>query len=214
MISVSSDPSQDELTSYAPSNTYKKNWTQSTQPYKMTPLTESNAKTRESSQTNPKAIQQTTKDHHSILDSILPLPPYHHQKDQEIPSIPRRQSHKFIRDYPSRGTYSPKRRPHLLLTSLPTSFMKFLVMTALPPTMDSRITTHGPLDTIQLGTEQPYSLLQDTRHNWTSQNTQPLKQDTLHSTVQTVPLHAVNSGAHHTQSSLHYKTQTCRFLLF
>ena len=29
------------------------------------------------------------------------------------------------------GTYSPKLRPHLLLTSLPTSFMKFLVMTAL-----------------------------------------------------------------------------------
>ena len=33
---VSSDPLQDELTSYAPPNTYKKNWTQSTQPpYKM-----------------------------------------------------------------------------------------------------------------------------------------------------------------------------------
>ena len=30
--------------------------------------------------------------------------------------------------------------------------------------------------------------------NCTSQNTQPLKQETLHSTVQTVPLHAVNSG--------------------
>ena len=29
------------------------------------------------------------------------------------------------------GTYSPKQRPHLLLNSLPTSFMKFLVMTAL-----------------------------------------------------------------------------------
>ena len=36
--------------------------------------------------------------------------------------------------------------------------------------------------------------IQDTRHNWTSQNTQSLKQETLHSTVQTVPLHAVNSG--------------------
>ena len=33
--------------------------------------------------------------------------------------------------------------------------------------------------------------LQDTRHKWTSQ---PLKQKTLHSTVQTVPLNAVNSG--------------------
>ena len=44
-------------------------------------------KTREPLQTNPQAIQQTTKGHHSILDSILPLPPYHHQKDQEIPSI-------------------------------------------------------------------------------------------------------------------------------
>ena len=33
---VSSDPLQYELTSYAPPNTYKKNWTQSTQPpYKM-----------------------------------------------------------------------------------------------------------------------------------------------------------------------------------
>ena len=42
---VSSDPLQDELTSYAPPNTYKMNWTQSTQPpYKMnTSLTESNA---------------------------------------------------------------------------------------------------------------------------------------------------------------------------
>ena len=42
---VPSDPLQDELTSYAPPNTYKKNWTQSTQPpYKMdTPLTDSNA---------------------------------------------------------------------------------------------------------------------------------------------------------------------------
>ena len=40
-----SDPLQDELTSYAPPNTYKKNWTKSSQPpYKMdTPLTESNA---------------------------------------------------------------------------------------------------------------------------------------------------------------------------
>ena len=42
---VSSDPLQDELTSYAPPNTYKKNWKQSTQPpHKMdTLLTESNA---------------------------------------------------------------------------------------------------------------------------------------------------------------------------
>ena len=42
---VLSDPLQDELTSYALPNTYKNNWTQSTQPpYKMdTPLTESNA---------------------------------------------------------------------------------------------------------------------------------------------------------------------------
>ena len=53
----------------------------------------------------PQAIQQTTKGRHSILDSILSLPPYHHQKDQEIPSIPRRQSHKFIRDYPSGPTH-------------------------------------------------------------------------------------------------------------
>ena len=44
-------------------------------------------------------IQQTTKGHNSILDSILPLPPNHHQKDQEIPRIPRHQSHKLIRDY-------------------------------------------------------------------------------------------------------------------
>ena len=51
------------------------------------------------------AIQQTTKGHHSILDSILPLPPYYHQKDQENPSIPRRHSNKFIRDYPSGPTY-------------------------------------------------------------------------------------------------------------
>ena len=29
---------------------------------------------------NPQAIQLTTKGHHSIIDSILPLPPYHHQK--------------------------------------------------------------------------------------------------------------------------------------
>ena len=49
--------------------------------------------------------QQATKGHHSILDSILPLPPYHHQKYQEIPSIPRRQSHKFIRDNPSGPTH-------------------------------------------------------------------------------------------------------------
>ena len=42
---VSSDRLQDELTTYAPPNTYIKNWTKSTQPpYKMdTPLTESNA---------------------------------------------------------------------------------------------------------------------------------------------------------------------------
>ena len=38
------------------------------------------------------------------------------------------------------------------------------------------------------------TILTTTRYNWTSQNTQPLKQETLHSTVQTVPLHAVNSG--------------------
>ena len=36
--------------------------------------------------------------------------------------------------------------------------------------------------------------IQDTRHNWTSQNKQSLKQETLHSTVQAVPLNAVNSG--------------------
>ena len=44
----------------------------------------------------------------------------------------------------SSGTYSPKRRPYLLLTSLPTSFMKFLVMTALPPTI-KRIKEHESL---------------------------------------------------------------------
>ena len=38
------------------------------------------------------------------------------------------------------------------------------------------------------------TILTTTRYNWTSPNTQPLKQETLHLTVQTVPLHAVNSG--------------------
>ena len=52
-----------------------------------------------------KQFNRQLKGHHSILDSILPLPPYHHQKDQKIPSIPRRQSHKFIRDYPSGPTH-------------------------------------------------------------------------------------------------------------
>ena len=40
------------------------------------------------------------------------------------------------------------------------------------------------------------TILTTTRYktHWTSQNTQPLKQETLHSTVQTVPINAVNSG--------------------
>ena len=45
------------------------------------------------------------------------------------------------------GTYSQKRRPHLLLlllASLPTSYMKCLKMTALPLTMDRRKNTHWP----------------------------------------------------------------------
>ena len=132
------------------------------------------------------------------------------------------------------GTYSPKRRPHLL-TSLPTSFMKFLVMTALPPTMHchlqwtdeptlnqnwvkehkshSRLHLHNPDDFSHNQSAPAHhsrttghkiawdrtTILTITRYktcNWTShsQNTQSLKQETLHSTVQTVPLNAVNSG--------------------
>ena len=45
---------------------------------------------------------------------------------------------KSLASHDVKVTSSPKRRPHLFLTSLPTSFMKFLVMTALPPTMDRR----------------------------------------------------------------------------
>ena len=43
---------------------------------------------------------------------------------------------------------------------------------------------HGPLDTRYRKTKLKHSQLQDTRHNWTSQNTQPLKREILHVTVQ------------------------------
>ena len=110
---VSSDPLQDEPISYAPHNTYKKNWTQSTQlPYNMNPTQDFTCSTQMTSPT---------------INMLLP-------------------------------------------------------------------TIHRPLDTRYLATEPPYSQLQDTKRNWTSQNTQPLKRETLYLTVQTVPLNAVNSG--------------------
>ena len=44
-------------------------------------------------------IQQTTQVNSSLFDQILSLPPYHHQKTQEISRIPRHQSHKLFRNF-------------------------------------------------------------------------------------------------------------------
>ena len=69
----------------------------------------------------------------------------------------------------------------------PTQYFTYTTQMTSPTVNLLLPTIHGTMNTRLLGTEQQYSQLQDTRHNWTSQNTQPLKQETLHSTVQTVP---------------------------
>ena len=57
------------------------------------------------------------------------------------------------------------------------------------------------------------TILTLTRDNCSSQNTHPLKRETLHSTVQTVPLNAVNPGINNTKNCIHHKTQNRRHFL-
>ena len=108
---VSSDPLQDELTSYnAPPTLTKRTGhslhnllTKWTPPERVKRIMDSVKQKLENP--NKLTLKQFNRQLKATTPSSTASFPYHHQKDQEIPSIPRRQSHKFIRDYPSGPTH-------------------------------------------------------------------------------------------------------------
>ena len=130
-------------------NTYKKNWTQSTQPpYLQNGQPPDRVKCimdsvkQKLEKPNKLTLKQFNRQLKATTLSLTESFPFHptiaKKIKKSLASHDIKRSKSQVQQGLPYGTYSPKRRLYLLLTSLPTSFMKFLVMTALPPTMDRR----------------------------------------------------------------------------
>ena len=141
---VSSDPLQDELTSYAPPTLTKRTghslhnlFTKWTPPDRVKRIMDSVK--QKLVKPNKLTFKQFNRQLKATTPSLTSSYPFHPTITKKIKKS--LASHD-IKVTSSSGTtlrdlLTTKRRPHLL-ASLPTSFMKVLVMTALPPTMDRR----------------------------------------------------------------------------